>query len=217
MKLLVFIATILLSIMNSHSQDSTWIKKVVDENLTLSFPGRISEIDTSFIQEGKRMSFRIFKHESESGTLALIVTPNNTNANIDNQETLQKALDEMANGSLQAMKESGLSCQSEDSTIDNIRCKKIVCKNGLLSTVENYIFLVNDKMYSFQSATFGLYTPGTQSSDLNKFLNSIRFEKTSIKEQRFESRAESIGYKIGRLTIPLLIIVGVIFYVVRKL
>lgn len=216
-KILLIIVVLLLPSVSTYSQDSSWVKKVIDENLTVSFPGIISEYDTLFVKDEEKMFFKTFKNESLSTTLLLIVTPNGTNVNADNKETHQKALEEMSKGSLDAMEERGLTCQIGDTIIDNIQCKKIVCDNSQLSIIRNYIFLVNDKMYSFQSVSLNFYSSDSQSSNLNKFLNSIHFNKNSIKEQRFGTKAESIAYNIGKLIIPLIILVGVIIYVVRKL
>jgi hypothetical protein len=212
----ILIFLLLLSSSNLYSQDSTWKKMKIDENLTISFPRIVSQMDTTFVKEGKEMRFRAIKSETEFSALALLITPTETNANVDNEESLQKTLTEMAEGSLKAMSENGIECVVTDTIIDDIICKKLIGNTNVPSTIISYIFLVNDKMYSLQGVFLNKSTAISETNELNQALKSVHFNKTLIKEKQFGSKAESLGYKIGKMIIPLLIVIGVIVFIVKK-
>ncbi len=189
----------------------------IDENLTISLPGNVSQTDTTFEKDKKGRRFRIFQTQTKNSTLALSITPNETNINVNNSVSWEKALTEMAKGALKAMSEKGLNCLIVDTVIDNIPCKKLFCQNEIIPIAVNYIFLVNDKMYALQAATLDNSLSGYGIREIDQFVQSVHFDATAIKEQQFGSNAESIGYMIGKMAIPLLLIIGVIVYVVRKL
>ncbi len=204
----------LLLISRLYPQDTAWKKKVIDENLTIAFPGHVTQIDTSFVKEGKEMRFKAYKCETEIVNLALIITPKETGSRVDNSESLQKTLAQMAKGASDKMSEQGINCLVSDTIVDNIACKKLTCRTNLYSTIINYLFLVNDKMYSLQGIFFDNDNSKSGASELNNFLNSVHFNKASIKENQFNSKAESIGYKAGQLIFYLMLFVGIIALIV---
>ena len=210
----------LISLAYLYAQNTTWKKINIDENLTMFMPGEVTRVDTSFIKNGQELRFRVFKTETESSTLALTITPNETNLRVDNLESLQTALEKIAEGSCNAAIDKGLLCSTTDTAIDEIPGKKnkIYSKNSNNhSVVFNYIFLVNDKMYMFSTA-FSTNAPAVSNAvqEAHRFLNDIHFNKTAIKEQKFKSKAESLGYNLGKLILPVLLIVGIIVYIVRR-
>lgn len=199
------------------TQDSTWKKMVIDENLTISFPGSTTLLDTTLIKKGEKYRFKAYKHENEFSTFALLITPGETDMNVDDKETWKKALAAMSKGALKALSENGFTCSPADTIIDSIPCIRSVCKNDMISTMRTYLFLVNDKMYSLQYAS--LDPEAIERGELDLFLNSVHFKKDGIKEMQFESKVSSkfykIGYLIGMLTFPA-IVIGLIIYFVRR-
>jgi hypothetical protein len=53
-------------------------------------------------------------------------------------------------------------------------------------------------------------------NNYEKFIKSVRFTEGDVAELQFESKSEAVGFSIGKLIIPLLIIVGVVVYVVKN-
>lgn len=201
----------------SHAQDSLWSKLIIDENLSISFPPISFESDTSFERDGKNYRFRVLRAETESSVLGLVITPNETNINANNQESLISALEGMAKGSVKSLSNQGFNCAVSDTLIESILCKKITCLNEYASALNAYIFLINDKMYAFQGSAADENNTSLALNDLNRVLKSIRFTSSTVKEQQFSTRAESIGYNIGRLLVPLLIVAAIIAFIARKL
>jgi len=178
----------------------------IDENLIISFPGIVSQLDTSIIKGGEKIRIKAFKSEKEYSTFAVLIIPNETN--VDNTESLHKVLAEMTEGALTSMTKKGISCITGDTIVDKVPGIKLICKSNTSLSLNDYMFLVNDKIYALQIA----YFPNNSDIDRAEISN-----KTSIKEQQFASKAESIGYKIGYYLIPVLLFIGIIIYVVRKL
>jgi hypothetical protein len=199
---------------NSYAQDSTWREIKIDENLKLSFPDAITVTDTMVSKSGDPMKFKAYRSELGYSAFALVITPNETKMNVDNEESLRKVLKEMAKGSIKAMSNAGFTCNTIDTVIDNIKCEKLNCTNRF-QTINSFIFLVNDKMYALQNSYITGFSQDTNLS--NYFLKSIHFSKASIKEQQFFSKAESISYKVGYYLVPLLLFIGIIVLVIRKL
>jgi hypothetical protein len=203
-----------------YGQDTVWKKINIDENLSIFLPGKVIQTDTFFLKDDKKMRFRVFKTQTEFSAFGVAITPNETNINADNRETLKTALDRIAKGSCTAAVRKGFTCLSSDTMVNNIPCKKTkIYKERAPFTppIFSYIFLVNDKMYMFSTTPFDyLENMANSSHESNLLLNSIRFTST-IKEKQFDSNAESIAYKIGYYFIPALLIIGIIVYVVRKL
>lgn len=216
MKRLIILLLILLCIsLGSFSQDP-WKKMVIDENLTISFPHSVIETDTTVINNGEKYGFKTFTCEGDSSTLVLIITPGGTDIKVNNEESWKSALDGLAKGATNSFLKSGITCTTSDTTMDDLPCKKLTCQTFMYSMLNNYIFLVNDKMYSIQAAYAYGFEPEAANTELRQFLNSIHFSKESIKEREFGSKAESTGYAIGKLILPLLLIIGVIVFVVKK-
>ncbi len=128
MRILTIVTLVIVSI-NGYAQDSAWKKMIIDETLTISFPGSVTKIDTTLIKEGKKWRFKAYKFDNGLSTLALIVTPGEIKMNVDNKETWKKALTEMSKGVLESFSQKGFSCSSSDTVIDKIPCKKIACTN----------------------------------------------------------------------------------------
>jgi len=220
MKKIITIITLVLLTTLVNSQDSLWQTKKIDENLTISLPSTIEQIDTSYIQKGKKVKIKIFAARTEFSGIGVTVS-NENNVNIDNKESLLKALSEIAKGAIKSLQGKGLKCVTSDTLLQNIPCKKLKCEgelNGISMNILHYTFLVNDKVYIMQAAFVPEFASGAL-AELDRLLGSVHFETTSIKELQFESKAFSDGYKfgyvIGMLIIPALII-GLIIYFVRK-
>ena len=218
MKKIIIITTLVLLTTLVNSQDSLWQTKKIDENLTISLPNTVEQIDTSYIQNGKKIKFKIFAARTEFSGIGVTVS-NEHNVNIDNKETLLKALSEIAKGAIKSLQAKGLKCVASDTLIQNIPCKKLKCEgelNEIPMNILHYTLLVNDKVYIMQAAFVPEFAPGAL-SELDRLLGSVHFEAKSIKELQFESKALSDGYKvgyvIGMLIIPALIICLIIYFV----
>lgn len=199
-------------------QDSLWKPIKVDENLTVSIPQKIVQIDTTFRDKGPSVDFRMFKAEALASTLAVNVTPKGTNINVDDEQSLKSALNEIAKGTCEGFINRGFDCKSKDSSMFGMPCKKFEIFSAGISVpvLYTYYFLVNDRLYMF------VITPSILNGDKvklaeesNRFLNSIHFTKT-VKEKKFATKAESTAYKFGYYLIPLLLIIGIIAYIVMK-
>lgn len=222
MRKINFIVSLVISSYCLKAQDTSWNKIVIDENLTISMPGKIETIDTVAQKKGDKIRFRLFKAETAFSTLITMITPKETNLKVDNQEDLRIALDGIAKGSCSSAIDKGFSCLSSDTVIDDIPGKqlKISYPGDENPIMIYYWFLINDKVY-----TLSVTHPADDSvlkyslQESNRFLGSAHFNKTYLKEKEFNSKAESIGYKIG-YGIGIFLFVAVIglaiFYFVRK-
>jgi hypothetical protein len=189
----------------------------IDENLTVSFPGEVEVLDTTVLKEGKKWRIKVYKYEGGLSTFGLIVTPGETNINVDNKDSWKEALKGMSKGAMKSFLDKGITCSPGDTTIDDIPCVKLFCKSDDYSMIKQYLFLVNDKLYAIQYSTTNLGNMLFGTDRLDTFLKSIHFKKEGIKEMEFESKAFSDGYKIGYLIGGLIglaiLIIGVIFFV----
>jgi hypothetical protein len=202
-----------------HAQDSVWVRKKIDENLVVNIPKKNQQLDTAFSEKDQTYAYRVFKAETRVATLVVTVTPNGTNINVDDEESLRSALDSFERGTCKSLSEKQLICQSKDSLLDGLPCKKIEAfVTGFKDPIfYNYCLLVNDKLYMF-TITPLLFTPSQiqLSEESTRFLNGIRFTKT-VKEKQFLTKAESNGYKFGYYLVPFLLFVGFIAFVVIRI
>jgi hypothetical protein len=218
MKRIITILSLLLSTILIYSQDSLWQKTKIDENLTVSLPSTVKQIDTSYIQKGKKVKFKIFVAKAEFSGIGITIS-NENNVNIDNKESLRKALTEITKEEIKSMQVKGLKCVASDTLMQKMPCKKLKCDgemNGIIMSIISYSFLVNDKVYIVQ----GAFVPELASgglSEMNRLLKSVHFTATSVKELEFESKAFSDGYKIGYFIGSLIglavLVIGIIFFV----
>ena len=205
----------------AYSQDSLWQKTSIDENLTISLPPGINQIDTSYIQNGKKIKFKMFVAQAEYSAIGVVVS-NEFNANIDNKETLEKVLSEISKGAVKKMKEGGVECFSSDTLLSKIPCKKMKCRGevkGIYMNILHYTMVVNDIAYTMQAAFVPEYTVGGH-EEMDRLLKSVSIDPNSVKELQFESKAYSVGYKAGYILVGLMVlavvVIGVIF-LIRKL
>ena len=204
----------------AYSQDSTgWKRLKIDDNLVVNMPGNVSRTDTSGMNGEQKMDVTIFGGQAGSCLLALVITPKGINANVDDRESLKKTLDKIAEGACKAATENGFNCVTSDTLIENVPSKKskfVSAAGRFIPTRVNYTFLLNDKMYMFTIASFDSNEISMNSKIL---LNSIRIT-SKLKEQMFDSKVEStsykIGYLIGKLIIPALVIGLIIYFVARR-
>lgn len=217
MKIKFTIVVFVIISLAGYSQDSTWKKKIIDETLTVSFPGEVKEFDTTVLKEKKKWRIKVYKYEEDLLSLGLIVTPGETNINVDNKESWKEALKGMSKGAMTSFLKQGFTCVPGDSIIDDIPCVKLICKNEDYSMIKQYLFLVNNKLYALQYSSASLGDISFETDRLNMFLKSIHFEKEGIKEMQFESKSFSDGYKIGYFLggagMLALLVIGIIFFV----
>lgn len=216
-KLSITVLFLIIPTVALFSQDSVWTKKMIDENLTVSFPGEVEEFDTTVLKENKKWRIKVYKYEEELSALGLIVTPGETNINVDNKESWKEALKGMSKGAMKSFLDKGFTCAPGDTTIDDIPCVKLICKNEDHTMIKQYLFLVNDKLYALQYSGTSLSNMSFRTDRLDTFLKSIHFKKEGIKEMQFESKAYSDGYKIGYFLgsagMLVLLVIGIIFFV----
>jgi len=213
----ILVAVVLWS--HLYGQDSLWRPIKIDENLTVSIPKKIEQIDTTLGRGNTKLGFRILKAETQVSTLGVTVTPKGTNINVDDEESLKSALDGIAKGTCDQARQNGFICKMKDSTLDDLPCKKFEFFSAGIKDpiIYNYTFLVNDKIYMFTIAHLKVNQDRTKLiQESKKFLNSVHFTKT-IKEKKFSTRAESTGYRIGYYLIPSIFAIGFIIYIVIRL
>lgn len=206
------------------SQDTSWKKLTVDENLQVWMPAELTKLDTSVFKNGEKMRFLVYKAEFSNYTLGLTVTPNDTKIGADNPDAFKKAMEGFVKGACNSARERGLTCNSSDTIIDALDAKKFILSSGTTDTdimQVNYCFLVNDKIYMLTTSVINLdkNNPAVREAS-TKFLNSIHFNKDDIKEKRFDSSVESRSYKIGQLVGMVLggiIALLIVIYFIRRL
>lgn len=214
---IVFFALVLW--LNVQSQDTSWKRVRIDENLTVAIPKETQQLDTSFSKGNDTIDFKILKAETRVSAIGVTVTPNGTGINVDDEESLHSALDGLEQGTYARAKEKGFACKSKDTVLDNLPCKKFEFFSALVKdpVIYNYSFLVNGKMYMFTIAPLAFkYNKTKLLDEANRFLNSIRFSKT-IKEKQFATKAESNAYKFGYYLVPFLLIVGLVVFIVVRI
>ena len=119
MKRVITIVSLLLSTILVFSQDSLWQKMKIDENLTISFPDKVEELDTTMLKEGKKWRIKVYKYEGDLSTCGLIVTPGETDINVDNRDSWKEALKGMSKGAMKSYLDKGITCSPGDTTIDD--------------------------------------------------------------------------------------------------
>ena len=204
---------------NLYSQDTSWKKVRIDENLTVAIPENAQQVDTAFSKGNDTIGFKIFKAETKVSTIGVTVTPNGTGINVDDEESLHTALNGIEQGTYARAKEKGFTCKSKDTVLDNLPCKKFEFFSALVEgpVIYNYTFLVNGKMYMFTIAPLRFREARAELVNESKlFLNSIRFTKT-VEEKKFATKAESTAYKFGYYLVPFLLIIGFIAYIVIRI
>jgi len=217
MKIKFIIVVFVIFSLAGYSQDSTWKKTIIDETLTVSFPGEVEVFDTTVLKEKKKWRIKVYKYEEGQSAFGLIVTPGETDINVDNKESWKEALKGMSKGAMKSFLNKGINCAPGDTIVDGIPCVKLSCKNEDYSLIKQYLFLVNDKLYALQYSSINMGNISFGRDRLDMFLKSIHFKKEGIKEMQFESKAFSDGYKIGYFLggagMLALLIIGVIFFV----
>jgi hypothetical protein len=207
------------------AQDSLWKNTKVDDNFSISLPDNISTIDTVAIKEGQKTRIKLLNGNIGSDKILLIVTPEKMGINADNPESFEEALDGISKGVMNSLSKQGLQCIFKDTVVDRIRCIKATAYREVKDKplMFYYLFLFNDKSYSVGYIMSPQTSGGTVNQNIIRLLSSITFNKETIIEQRFSSKAESSGYKIGyligRILGFLLIAAGVFFlikYLARK-
>jgi hypothetical protein len=204
---------------NLYCQDTSWIPVKIDEDLTVSIPKEIQEIDTTLSMRNTRLGFRVLKAKTKECVLGATVTPHGTNLNVDSKESLESALNGIAKGASNQAKHNGFDYQYKDSLIDNLPCKKAEYFKPWMNepVVYNYTFLVNDKIYMFTIAPLKFNGEKTKLIEESKrFLNSISFSKT-IKERSFFTKAVPAKHTINYYLIPAIFGIACIAYVVIRL
>ncbi|HEY4151505.1 MAG TPA: hypothetical protein VGM41_21350 [Chitinophagaceae bacterium] len=213
-KFSILVVFLLLSLA-ALSQDSTWKIAHIDENLTLILPARLVKRDTTRSIRSVSTAFRTYRGETATSTFVLTVTPNTINGKINNRESLGEAYD-VAEQKVKGLKYyKGLREVASDTVIDKAMGRKMTMYNDTdraAPPIEMYFFLVNDKIYYLLSHTHGSVTEHEQ--EMKKILRSIHFTVTGIKEQQFDSKLESKGYKIGYIIGRLLGGIAMIFVIV---
>jgi hypothetical protein len=220
---IIFITLFFFSSVNLLAADSLWKKIKVDENLSVLFPTISTRIDTFMEKNGYKFQFKVLKAETDNASLGLTMSANETKINVDNEESLREALNGIADGACENVRKSGMDCHISDSIISKLHCKIVKIVNpemGSSSLFLNYFFLVNDKLYAFtiNSGPFILDSSAFH-TDVNNLVNGIHFNTTGIKEKSFGSKAESLGYKFGKVIgflLPFALIIGLIIYFVSR-
>ncbi len=224
MRVSFFLLLLLFAASTLFAQDTSWREIKVDENLRISLPSQLSRIDTVIDQKGQKMHFKLLTGKTGDNTVILTVTPEATNINADNPETLKEGMKGIKRGMQNSIVQKGLYCTFKDTVVDKLTCVKalIYAKAAVNPNMFYYIFLVNDKMYSVAYTLPQADSAYLAKNDLDRLLMSIHFNKASIKEQRFPSKADSLGYKFGFALggfMVLALLAGAIFlivYFVRK-
>ena len=222
MKIIIISILGILNVNCLFSQDTTWQKARVNEDLTISLSGKITKIDTTLERENKKFRLLLYKATSNYSVLGLTITPNGTMLNIEDKESLKIALKGITDGICKSYVEQGFNCKVNDTIIDGITCKKVLMldkEQKSFPTMTSYVFLLNDRVYSF-SQTPLIEDRNLLTNELNTYLSSIHFNHTDIKEQKFESRTESKAYNVGYLWGQILVfgaIVLVIGIVIRMI
>ena len=137
MKRVITIVSLLLSTILVFSQDSLWQKMKIDENLTISFPGKVEELDTTMLKEGKKWRIKVYKYEGDLSTFGLIVTPGETDINVDNRDSWKEALKGMSKGAMKSYLDKGITCSPGDTTIDDRNGIRI---KSFFRWIENWLF-----------------------------------------------------------------------------
>jgi hypothetical protein len=216
-----FLVLFFLFALQVSASDSLWKTIRVDENLTILFPAKLERMDTLMVKGENKFRLFILKGVTDNTTFGVTMSAGETHINVDNKESLETALKGLADGACDNAKKSGLTCKISDSTLSGVPCKIIKMDNRTeLTTLVNYYFLVNDKLYVFTITPSEFATDNlAYQSDWKRLLENIRFNTKNLKEKKFGSNAESAGYKagylIGRL-LPLALIIGLGIYFLTR-
>jgi hypothetical protein len=216
----IFLSCSCIISLHSYAQDNSWKKVTVDENLITHLPGEFQRTDTSFQEPGKpKMAFRILSFTSDTYSLGVTSSPNETGIEADSPESFKRAMAGMIEGINNSVEKKGLLSKISDTTMNGIDGKKaiIYSEDQSIYTI-NYIFLVNDKMYMVTGSD--LTGHGERPEELNVMLKGTRFTVTKVSEKKFDSEASSkaykIGYFIGQWILPAALILLIIWLVRRK-
>jgi len=215
-KTIIVLLFVLTPITRLLSQDSTWKKMVIDENLTISFPGEVRILDTSAASGKTRARIKTYSYQQDSFVMMAVVTVLGNETNKSTPSMRQKALREFSEGLMQSYSKKGFTCIVSDSIIHRMNCKKIVCKGETIPLINNFVFVAKNKMYSLQTFFYGNTDTSFEALRTNSFLSTVHFEKSIIEAQEFDSLETSGSYQIGYYSVPVLIIIIVVIIVIRK-
>jgi hypothetical protein len=217
---IVLIVLSLLSGSILFSQDSTWQKVRVNEDLVLSLPGKITKQEKVTKEGVAGGKIFVYTAKGKYSILGVTITPNKANLNINEKHTHKKALKEIEEGARKGGTGMGYICKTYPTIVDSIEgIKLLMYKSDTASDpyIQQNIFIVNDRMYSFVQAPKSEDVP-VSTDEMDILLKSVRFNHSVIKEQKFDSKTESVGYKFGYTIgqfLGYLLVAGAIWLIVK--
>lgn len=191
------------------AQDTAWKKIVVDNNLTVSLPPATVTIDTSFEKNNVTADMRIIKASADYSTIGITVTKAGLES-VDNPESMDEAYKGVEEGFRNSARAKGFNTTFSDTLFEDIKGKKAMMykdAGGNHYRVYYYMFILNSNMYGIMASPNGEESEGSR-KELKRLLTSFHFTAKTINEKKFNSKAESLGYKIGEI-IGYLIAMGV--------
>jgi hypothetical protein len=199
-----------------HGQNDNWKKIRIDENLTLSFPGEINRWDSLVLIKGKKALLEDYFYENESASIVLRVSVPQEEVKIDNREDLELGLDGMAKGFNETARAQGFQCSISDTTLDGRPAKKAYLRSDDQSTTGFiYMFIADTKFYILS----GYDQTGTETrpEDLTAVLKSVQLSnKIEQTKPKAKSTAYRIGYALGQLILPAVLVGGIIFWISKR-
>lgn len=200
----------------AYSQDSTWTKISVRNNdCILLMPRTTVKKDTSVVRDGLTTSVEVFNYSSDDLDMSMVSTeimkPGEKN-NHAAEEVLRGFRKGMENRALSM----GLTVVIKDSVLAGKNCSIGIIK-GPAATLYAYAVLHGRFFYVF-SHTLSVQTERPE-ADVRKFMNSISFSKEEpgiVTSPVAKSLPYRIGWIFGKLLIPVILLVIVLFIAKRK-
>lgn len=213
-KLLLLLALVLTSFC-LLSQKNVWLNYDFDSIISNKMPAEVFEIDT--IMKGMRI-YQVFAHTENATFIVQKSLFENESQNKElsrlphDLEGLDKLYNETTNGIVQSIPfDLKLNESIDNGTFKGYRLRFQDSLNN--STYEIELYLLNRHLYSFYYVSLGDF----DYNEKDLFFNSIRIN-TDEKISQFLGKSPSYrrGYLFAEYSLPILIIVGLIFFFVRR-
>ncbi len=209
MKKIIFVCISCCMVCHAMSQDTAWKKIVVDNNLTVALPLNTATIDTTMEKSNIKVDMRIIKAVTDFSSMAITVTKAGLES-VDNPESMDETYKGVEEGFNNSARAKGFRTSITDTLFEGIKGKKAIMYKDVEDShykVYYYMFILNGNMYGVTATPIGQENENSK-RELKRLLTSFHFTAKTINEKKFNSKAESLGYKAGEI-IGYLIAMGI--------
>ncbi len=210
---LLFFLTVITRLI--YCQNAAWQTYSLDSLMHINMPGDVIAMDTTTKDFQSHQIMSKFDN-----TIYIAQKSEFNNPNIDenlsplpyDNESLEKFYEDAIRGMIKTV--PAIFSKKQAITVDGFNGYQIEFVDSLNNLIcVNRLYLLNKHLYNLTIFNF----QGLDTTDFNMFFNSIELHhKESISQFQGQSQAYRIGYLTGTYIIPIIIIVGVIIWLIKR-